>query len=130
MKTSELTDRALDYAVAKCNQDWTDEDRWYNTIGYVDSGDPDDEPYDPSTNWALGGPIIEREKIEIRESNGKWIAMWWANNSGMAKNPTQRFEFNYMTHGPTPLVAAMRAYVASRFGDEVEIPEELQGELA
>ena len=28
--------------------------------------------------------------------------------------------------GPTPLVAAMRCYVASRLGDEVEISEELR----
>lgn len=28
--------------------------------------------------------------------------------------------------GPTPLIAAMRCYVASRLGDEVEIPEELK----
>lgn len=28
--------------------------------------------------------------------------------------------------GPTPLIAAMRCYVASKLGDEVEIPEELK----
>ena len=28
-------------------------------------------------------------------------------------------------HGPTPLIAAMRCYVASKLGDEVEVPEEL-----
>lgn len=27
--------------------------------------------------------------------------------------------------GPTPLIAAMRCFVASKLGDEVEIPEEL-----
>jgi len=27
--------------------------------------------------------------------------------------------------GPTPLIAAMRCYVASKLGDEVEIPQEL-----
>lgn len=27
--------------------------------------------------------------------------------------------------GPTPLIAAMRCYVASKLGDEVEVPEEL-----
>lgn len=30
-----------------------------------------------------------------------------------------------MRYGPTPLIAAMRCYVASKLGDEVEIPEEL-----
>jgi hypothetical protein len=28
-------------------------------------------------------------------------------------------------YGPTPLIAAMRAYVASKLGDEVVIQEEL-----
>ena len=27
--------------------------------------------------------------------------------------------------GPTPLIAAMRCYVASKLGDEIEIPTEL-----
>lgn len=28
--------------------------------------------------------------------------------------------------GPTPLIAAMRCYVASKLGDNVEIPEKLR----
>ena len=32
-----------------------------------------------------------------------------------------------MQNGPTPLIAAMRCYVASKLGDEVEVPVELQG---
>jgi hypothetical protein len=31
-------------------------------------------------------------------------------------------------YGHTPLIAAMRCYVASKLGDEVEIPQELLGE--
>jgi hypothetical protein len=31
-----------------------------------------------------------------------------------------------MYYGPTPLIAAMRCYVASKIGLEVEIPEELK----
>jgi hypothetical protein len=30
-----------------------------------------------------------------------------------------------MQYGDTPLIAAMRCYVASKLGDEVEIPKEL-----
>jgi hypothetical protein len=34
-------------------------------------------------------------------------------------------------HGPTPLIAAMRCYIASKMGDEVKVPDELlQGEMA
>ena len=31
-------------------------------------------------------------------------------------------------YGPTPLIAAMRCYVASKLGDEVEVPVELLGD--
>jgi hypothetical protein len=30
-----------------------------------------------------------------------------------------------MNEAPTPLIAAMRCYVASKLGDEVDVPEEL-----
>ena len=111
-KTAELTGAALDWAVAKIEQEWTDEDRWYNTIGYVDTGDVDDEPYYPSTDWAQGGPIIEREKLGVSfESVDLWEAWAYDGVTGT---------------GPTPLIAAMRCYVASKLGDEVEIPEELK----
>ena len=64
-----------------------------------------------STQWAQGGPIIEREGISIDLwGNDKWVA-----------NYCEAEQF-----GPTPLVAAMRSYVASKLGDEVNIPEELK----
>ena len=119
VKTSELSGAALDWAVAKCNQDWTDEDRWYNTIGYVDSGDPDDEPYMPSENWAQGGPIVEREGIAIDcvrcggEVDG-WIAAL-----------PMYCEAKYEDPSPTPLIAAMRCFVARNLGDEVDVPSDI-----
>lgn len=122
IKTSELTGAALDYAVSLItNPEWTDEDRWYNTLGYVDTGNPDDEPYMPSENWAQGGPIIERMEIGIKRhapcSAGR---EWEASPSITAKGAGGRWGY-----GPTPLIAAMRCYVASVIGDEVEIPDEL-----
>lgn len=102
IKTSELTGAALNWAVAKC--EGVD----------VSHGLTDDERY--STNWAQGGPIIDRKKIGVaplHEGNKKWA-------SGIMH------EFSmYTAMGPTPLVAAMRCYVASELGDEVEVPEEL-----
>jgi len=71
-----------------------------------------------STDWAQGGSIIEREGIGLNKRNehylneGFWQASYW-----------KRIE---MYAGLTPLIAAMRCYVASRLGDEVEIPEELK----
>jgi len=71
------------------------------------------EPY--STDWAQGGPIIEKEEIQLSSSphsEGYW---WYAQCMGSTK------EFA----GPTPLIAAMRCYVASKLGDEVDVPEGL-----
>lgn len=67
-----------------------------------------------STDWAQGGPVIERERMELRgDGDGGWVAWDYL-------NPKQ--------YGPTPLIAAMRCYVASKLGVEVEIPDELKGE--
>ena len=86
--------------------------------------DTDAPPY--STDWSQGGPIIEREKISVRYRGGQWVAEWWADNSGMAKKPAQRFVHNRFVAGPTPLIAAMRCYVASKMGNDVNIPSELE----
>jgi hypothetical protein len=121
MKTSELTGAALDWAVAKCEGT---ENTW---------GRSRFKPYELykghsySTDWAQGGPIIEREGIDVHRVNAEmWSAKLWVNNSGMTKNPAQWFKHNIQTDGPTPLIAAMRCYVAFILGDEVDVPEELK----
>ena len=104
MKTSKLQGAALDWAVAKCihliNGDDLD-------IGFIK-----EYAYTPSTNWAQGGPIIEREKIALSYDTGRfgWVASFYAGDD---------------VFGGTPLIAAMRCYVASKLGDEIEVPEEL-----
>lgn len=129
MKTSELVGAQLDWAVAKCEG--------LNPIlsnsfdkGYAE-GLVDEkfvylhEPmkrnraapafytgFHPSTDWALGGAIIEREKIDVWTHAGK---VWAAS--------TDKGYTEY--RGTTPLIAAMRCYVASKLGDEVELPEGL-----
>jgi len=100
MKTSELQGAALDWAVAKCE---VGED-----ISEID------DPHFYSTDWAIGGPIIEREGIclwsegydweaKIQIGSGEWLTEW----------------------AETPLIAAMRCYVASKLGDTIDIPKEL-----
>lgn len=64
-----------------------------------------------STDWAQGGPIIEREGINVNKS----FDGWWA-----SYKPSVH-EYG----GTTSLIAAMRCYVASKLGDEVDVPEEL-----
>ena len=112
MKTNELTGAALDWAVAKLNQDWTDEDILANL-----QEDDDGGFYSPSTNWSQGGPIIEWERICIDIGHdGVWLA-YTKQNYQDAKE--------FMHAGPTPLIAAMRCYVATTLGDEVEVPKDL-----
>jgi len=111
MKTSELTGAALDWAVAKCEghslEQYDKNGPWYvgrEIVGFSLS---------PSTNWAQGGPIIEREMIElVPQTPALWDAMYKAQH--------------IPTEGATPLQAAMRCYVASKLGEEVEIPKELK----
>lgn len=104
-KTSELTGAALDWAVAKCK-------------GALWDGEGEPASYQTaypeySTWWEYGGPIIEREKIAIDPDadDGQWAA-------------STRDAPCYWV-GPTPLIAAMRCYVASKLGDTVDVPDEL-----
>lgn len=72
-----------------------------------------------STLWRDGGPIIERERIATVSTQGEWMA-WHA--SFIEVGGSVESEGNVTAFGPTPLIAAMRAYVASKFGEEVELP--------
>ncbi len=103
MKVSELQGAALDWAVAKCEG----LDYWQPEIG------PSQPDY--STDWLSGGPIIEREGIHIKRHPSDWIALPY--DSVFSEEAYQQ--------GPTPLIAAMRCYVISKLGDEVEVPNEL-----
>jgi hypothetical protein len=124
MKTSELIGPALDWAVAKCmtgGEIFQSGRVAHAVVLHVVGGTT--APYfvkdsgaarcafEPSTSWAQGGPIIEREKIAVWFSKNNW-------NSQM-RDTSAKME------GPTPLIAAMRCYCASKLGDYVEIPEEL-----
>jgi hypothetical protein len=69
-----------------------------------------------STSWSWAGPIIERERITL-DGNvilNQWMAVAYVPN-----------EEPWEMRGPTPLIAAMRCYVASKLGDEIDVPDEL-----
>ena len=110
IKVSEATGPVLDYLVAKCAGRKRE-------LCYLNTEYP---TY--STSWSLAGPIIEREEIGVKRnapcSDGR---QWEASPSITAKGAGGRWGY-----GPTPLIAAMRCYVASKLGDEVEAPEELE----
>lgn len=121
LQTKNLTGAALDWCVARCEgyeaEPQSDEGFWLEhataTPTYLHN-------YTPSTNWAQGGPLIQQEQINIITKNfledvaRKWMAYREGDAVGVAQ------------FGPTPLIAAMRCYVASKLGAEVEVPNELQ----
>jgi hypothetical protein len=117
IKTSELTGAALDWAVAEA--DGTPIYRSGKTMTRMDM---DGNVYwQPSTDWAHGGPIIEREEISTSREFASSRVEWAAWTPAPIRDDAEAFGY-----GPTPLIAAMRCYVASKLGDEVEIPEELK----
>ena len=112
VKTSELQGAALDWAVAKA-EGHNVRKQWSGFLFIMD-GEKQVCEWKPSTAWAQGGPIIERELYSlqhIQSPEWEWAASADGGNAG---------------YGPTPLIAAMRCYVASKLGDEAEIPEELK----
>ena len=138
IKASELTGAALDWAVA-------------DVLGYAKVTDSSglDGPvivhkttatqecngrvrsdwrvFTPSTDWSQGGPIIEREVNVLERRDGYWYAWRAKRNDGYATTtfatvPSSR---EVWAHGSTPLIAAMRCFVASKLGDEVDVPEKL-----
>lgn len=110
IKTSELIGRPLDYAVIIANG-WEDDYRKYGfALGAGDS------TYEPSTDWAQGGPILVEDMIMYSYAFG--LFWTWLNDDPEGdRNPR--------ASGPTLLVAIARCRVASKLGDEVDIPEEL-----
>lgn len=127
MKTSELTGAALDWAVAKC-EDMSDSvymplhNEGFSVVledGII---------YSPRRDWSQGGPLIEREEIGVEPvyCDGK-LDGWRAAGHELEHDEVGDYidGSDHMIYGPTPLIVAMRCYVASKLGDEVEIPEEL-----
>lgn len=113
IRTSELKDAFLDWAVGKCEyMRHSLESDFCGRVGYA---------WDYSTNWAKGGPIIEREGIGLLKVGDRLPHQQW--DAGETDELPDTLWA--VVSGPTPLIAAMRCYVASKLGDEVEIPEEL-----
>ena len=113
IKTSDLKDIALDFMAAKAGGGKGDV--WNFIAAHADRS-----MYHYSTDWARGGPIIEREGIDLRKR---------VPDPDIAR-PHPRFAWKaelvatnpyFCGTGPTPLVAAMRCFVASKLGDEVAL---------
>lgn len=141
MKTAELSDAALEWATAKCEGEEYLAEAVYDGIGFRH------EPHRFSTDWEQGGPIIEREDITLLRCDDDWgvdaqgfttdlrIPVWAAvhrrqfgtTRSTEHQSHDEMFQVyaSDVMYGPTPLVAAMRCYVASKLGDDIAMPKEL-----
>lgn len=125
IKVSEATPRQLDWLVAKCEglNPNTDPEVRKQYVGYNGFAEANGFGYaikNYSTNWSQAGPIIEREGIEVRKGNPLYFPK--GNEKGDYYEPLW---IAGRHHGQTLLIAAMCCYVASKLGDEVEVPDEL-----
>lgn len=112
IKTSELSGAALDWAVAQVGAyqvDWCSHAKclWF------ESNDHEWLVWSPSANWAQGGPLIDMFDV------------WLSNDDDTHCASTHPHVNEYIRTGPTKLIAACRAIVAAKLGDEVEVPDEL-----
>jgi hypothetical protein len=158
MKTAELSGAMLDFYVAKHDprcEGLTFEDRGDHIVGLADiegeklvcmfihKGNLVDkfrmrkkyqtDWYAPSTDWVIGGSIIERESIdlmhirkpEVSDGEAFWSADMWSKEPDRKDPETGEMTCSRISaYGPTPLIAAMRCYVTSKFGPEV--PDEIK----
>lgn len=114
VKTSEARGAVLDWLVATAKGfSPVFEHTLYDPIIYLSKMQKQEEDsYAPSRRWSEGGEIIEREHMTLHcYSDSLWDACIG--------------RLDYVADGPTPLIAAMRCFVASRLGDEVDVPDEL-----
>lgn len=129
IRTSGLTGAALDWAVATSEGKEPrrfsrgDFQGWYTTVAGV-AQHRIGGWYSPTTDWAQGGPIIEKM---VREGNG-YVVSAYPHPEGPPDVLCEWIDANGDKHShiaTAVLIAALRCYVASKLGDEVEIPEEL-----
>lgn len=130
METSKLSGTALDWAVAKA-EGYTDLHKIEGRMPHEpqlgmfpprrEYGVMDLWELSFSSDWNKGGWIIERERISITPRDGYWDALY---HDMLFQDDGSDC---YQT-GTTPLEAAMRCYVTSKLGKEIELHEELNGQ--
>lgn len=136
---------ALDWAVAHIEEKEAKQIKahgpvhLWRTIGYAPL------PFQPSQDWETGGPLIQKYGISLRKVRKVWYALseddcgtdvnvsWnsftyrgaihYGRGAQEIRRRQQRFDHE------SPLVAAMRCLVASRFPESIDIPQELADEL-
>ena len=120
--TKELSGLALNWAVAKAKgwkdypEDCVEAGRFWHTQPERAPFDPviPKETWQPAYKWEHGGPIIEREVVQLEPHFTPEKGSYWAAWIKQQRND-----------GSTPLIAAMRCFVASKLAEEIDVPEEL-----
>jgi len=122
IKTAELSGRALDWAVANAvggkilTLDGKVAAIRVGSSQFVVVLPGDASNYHPSTDWSQCGALIEAEDIEF-----KWVSDATLEAHSYLHDP-------HYGYGLTHQEAACRLIVASKLGDEVDIPDELMGD--
>lgn len=116
VKTTELIGAALNWVVASIE--------WPNDSGILNPELVDkesvNEEYPFDTDWEITGPIIKRERITVGPYS-KIVDGFHAytfTNGGATDHKT-------WCNGLTPQIAAMRCFIVSKLGDEIEVPDHL-----
>lgn len=83
--------------------------------GWVYLADDDDtvgDPFDPTSDWAMTGPIMEKEHIGVYTYPEKG---WYASKAGSSGASDSE-----------ALVAVIRCYVSGSLGLTADVPDDLQ----
>ena len=115
IKVSDATNTQLDWLV-----------EWSQSLTDLLAGKGAKATYSPTTDWSQGGLIIESEHIHTSpHTYGPATVILNSWHAVIGFDPDGG-EHLYEAEGPTPLIAAMRCYVSSKLGDEVEVPDNLE----
>lgn len=117
VKTAELSGIALDWAVHDIELERLGEEGAHVKLWVLEQHLAGTIRSRPSIDWLIGGPIIERERISLRFNDAVWEAMCVYENEDTDET------YASAELGQYPLIAAMRCYVASKRGDEVDVPD-------
>lgn len=125
VKTAEATRAVLDWLVSTCENMHPQVLHVPGQFGILHAAGQ----FCYSTDWRLAGPIIEREGIDLycnvatnpTHQDPAWRGSWRTRYCSMGRGG----DFSY---GETALIAALRCYVASKLGNEVDVPIELMEE--
>jgi len=129
IETKDLQGSALDWAVAKAEAVNVNISKT-GFVVYLDGTctGPTGAVYNPSVNWILSGPIIERELLQVSphfessSDENEWKGAWCWKAYVLGPN---NLDDNHEQSGRTPLIAAMRCYVSIKLGNSVNVPDNL-----